>query len=212
MMKSPERIPLQSLLASGLAGPSARLQKIAARVEEGAVFVYPTETIYGIGGSFSAPGVREKIFLAKKRGLAVPLIVIASERKFFNKLSLMFPPAAEGLAQAFWPGMLTLVLPSPLGPDGIAVRVSNHPFIRVFFDHFSTPLYSTSANMSGVPYVNDPEAIFTQFYGAIDFMIDAGPLPESLPSTVVKVGENNKITVVRGGVIPLEKIFAIVKQ
>lgn len=209
-MNRPERIPLQSLRKPGRAGSSAPLRKIAAAVADGAVFVYPTETIYGIGGSYTAPGVREKILLAKKRAHTAPLIVIASRRKFFSGLPLLFPPAAEALARAFWPGMLTLVLPSTIEPGGIAVRVSNHPFIETIFRHCCVPLYSSSANMSGEPYVNDPDVIYRQFSGAIDFMIDAGSLPSSVPSTVVKISGNNDVTVVREGVIPSEKVYAVI--
>jgi L-threonylcarbamoyladenylate synthase len=203
MMKSPERVPLHSLLSTPA---SAHLRKIASAVDKGALFVYPTETIYGIGGSVTAPGMRERICLAKKRANDVPLIIIAPDRNFFRPLSLTFPPAAEKLARRFWPGMLTLVLPSPDHPDGIAVRVTDHPFITALFRYCTSPIYSTSANMSGKPYVNDPDAIFDQFANAINFMIDAGPLPSSLPSTVVRVGEDDTVTVLREGVIPGKKI------
>jgi L-threonylcarbamoyladenylate synthase len=212
MMMSPERISLHSLLIPDQTEPSERLRKIVAMIAGGAVFVYPTETIYGIGGSLSVPGVREKIFLAKKRDHAAPLIILASERKYFNRLPLIFPPAAESLAREFWPGMLTLVLPSALEPDGIAVRVSSHPFITALFRYCSAPIYSTSANMSGKPYVNDPDVIFSQFSGVVDFMVDAGPLPGSLPSTIVKVSENNEAEILREGVVPSGKIAAVIKQ
>jgi L-threonylcarbamoyladenylate synthase len=209
-MTSPERIPLTSLLETGPCAVSL-LKNIAAAIDKGAIFVYPTETIYGIGGGYGSPDVEAAIFRAKKRISSAPLILIASDRSFFNALSLTFPPAAETLARVFWPGMLTLVLPSPFKPEGIAVRVSSHPFITALFEHCITPLYSTSANMSGEAYVNDPDIIYSQFSGVIDFMIDAGPLPASPPSTVVRVGADNALEVVREGVIPVEKITALKK-
>ena len=210
-MKSPDRIPLRSLLGPENGACSARMKELAARIANGALFVYPTETIYGIGGCFGVPGVGEKIFLAKKRATGSPLILIAPERASFDALSLIFPPAAEALSRAFWPGMLTLVLPSSRsnGPGGIGVRVSKHPFIKALFKYCNLPIYSTSANMSGEPYVNDTDLIYGQFSDAVDFMVDAGPLPDSPPSTVVKVGEDNTVTVLREGAISAAKIAAI---
>lgn len=211
MMKRPERILLRTLLAPGLSVAS-KLRDIAAMIDHGAVFICPTETIYGIGGSIEVPDVREKIYLAKRRGHDTPLIVIAAERKSLEPLSLVFPPAAEALAKAFWPGKVTLILPSLFEPNGIAVRVSDHPFITALSRHCKVPLYSTSANISGIPYRNDPDLIFSQFTGTVDFMVDAGTLPESMPSTIVRVRENNKVTIIREGIVPGEKIMAVSVQ
>lgn len=191
---------------------SAKWSEIAGRVAGGSVFVYPTETIYGIGGTINVPGVREKIFRAKKRGPAAQLIMIAAHRKFFKPIPLTFPPAAEALAKAFWPGKVTLILPAADEPEGIAVRVSDHPFITTLFHYCTSPIYSTSANMSGAPYCNDPDLIYSQFAEAVDFMVDAGPLPESTPSTIVRVLENNNVTVIREGIVPGDQILAVSVQ
>ncbi len=204
-MTKPERILLQTLLDSPRG--SEKLKSISAGIKKGALLIHPTETIYGIGGACNVPAVKERIFSAKQRPPDQPIILIASERKFFAKLPLVFPPFAERLAQAFWPGLLTLVLPSPEAAEGVAIRVSGHPFITMLFQHIEAPLFSTSANLSGESYVNDPDRIFSIFSEKVDFMIDAGPLPPSLPSTVVKIGNDNTVIVVREGAIPSGQIF-----
>jgi L-threonylcarbamoyladenylate synthase len=205
VMTKPERIPLRTLLETPRNGN--KLKRIADAVKRGAVFVYPTDTIYGLGGAFNIPRMKEAILQAKQRSSQQPLICIAPDRSFFSKMHIIFPPAAERLAQAFWPGKLTLVLPSYEESDRCAIRVSRHPFITALFRLIDTPLFSTSANRSGEAYINDPDAIFSFFCGAIDFMIDAGPLPPSSPSTVVAVDHNNTVSVQREGAISSERVF-----
>jgi L-threonylcarbamoyladenylate synthase len=198
-----ERIPLERLLI-----PQGRrkLEDLAESVKQGAVFVYPTETIYGIGGMFGVQGVENRIFQVKQRPAENPFILIAADSSSFDSLHLLWPPSAVRLAAAFWPGLLTLVLPGKTGID-TAIRVSPHPFIIALFTCLHTPVYSTSANMSGKPYVNDSNMIYEQFKNAVDFMIDAGKLAESLPSTIVRISLNNTVSILRQGAIDAQQII-----
>jgi L-threonylcarbamoyladenylate synthase len=189
--------------------PSGRLRVIADCIGRGAVFVYPTETIYGIGGSSAVPGVKERIFRAKRRAPDNDLILIAPDRAFFSRIPLIVPPAAEALAAAFWPGRLTLVLPLRHEAASVAIRVARHPFIDAIFPFLEAPLYSTSANISGEAYTNDPARISAIFAGKIDFFIDAGSLPASPPSTVVKIGRDGTAELLREGAIPADRIEEI---
>ncbi|MGA2507324.1 MAG: L-threonylcarbamoyladenylate synthase [Chitinispirillaceae bacterium] len=209
-MTRPERIPLGTLLDDKRHGRE-RLERIAIAARKGALFVYPTETIYGLGGIFNIPGVKEKILQVKKKPHGHPLILIAPNRSFFKKIAVVFPPSAEQLTQVFWPGMLTLVLPSPEAEQGIAVRVSSHPFITALFRHIDTPIFSTSANRSGDAYVNDPDFISSVFSQTVDFFIDAGPLPPSPPSTIVKIGIDNRFIVLREGTISITQIISALR-
>jgi L-threonylcarbamoyladenylate synthase len=209
-MTKADRISLQSLL--DLPHQREKISECAAAIRKGAVFVYPTETIYGIGGIYQGPGVFEKILLAKKRALDNPMILLAPDLKFFSTLNLEFPVAASRLATRFWPdGLLTLVLPCPEEPRGIGIRVSRHPLLQTLFRYIDKPLYSTSANVSGEPYVNDPDHIFSLFCEHADFMIDAGMLPPSLPSTVVRVEEAGTVTVLREGAVSSQRIFEVLE-
>jgi L-threonylcarbamoyladenylate synthase len=209
-MTKTDRIPLDSLLSS--VDREERLSTIAASLRRGAILIYPTETIYGIGGACTIKGVREKILRAKERPPENPMILIAPDFKFFAHLRRFFPPAAHALAEAFWPqGSLTLVVPSIDEPDGVGIRVCNHPFLAALFNYIDLPLYSTSANRSGDPYVNEPDRIFSLFENSVDFMIDAGALPPSPPSTVVKIDKKNAVTILRHGAISAERISGAVK-
>ena len=203
-----ERIPLSSLMSGADAGTG--MAALANRVMNGAVFIYPTETIYGIGGRADNKEVEKRIRSIKERQKVSPLIWIADDIRRFKSFHLHFSPNAKRLADKYWPGNLTLILPSKSTPDGVGVRISDHPFITALFSEMSVPIFSTSANRSDQPYVNDPDAIYKLFDGKVDFMVDAGKLPESKPSTVVKINKDDSVEVLREGVVSKEEINMII--
>jgi L-threonylcarbamoyladenylate synthase len=200
-----ERLALTDLLRS-----AESLGKLSERIADGAVFVYPTETIYGIGGRCDRDEVRQRIVAAKRRPPGAPMILMAARREAFAFLGVRFPPVAVRMADTFWPGNLTLVLPSTRGEVG--VRVSGHPFVAALAPHFGIPLYSTSANVSGETYDGSPEAVYALFEGAVDFVVDAGELPPSPPSTVVRVEPNGTWNVLREGAIDRADLESAVRR
>jgi L-threonylcarbamoyladenylate synthase len=183
---------------------------LANRVMNGAVFIYPTETIYGIGGRADSPAVEKRICSIKERQKASPFILIAAGIENFSSFNIQFTQKAQALAKKFWPGNLTLILPANNIPDGVGVRISDHPFITALYNEPNVPIFSTSANLSDLPYVNDPDAICKLFEGKVDFMVDAGKLPESKPSTVVKINKDDSVEILREGVISKEEIYQVV--
>ncbi len=203
-MTRAERYELRGLLDS-----AERMAAVARRVTAGALFVYPTETIYGIGGRGDSEAVRTRLVAAKSRDESVPLILVAADRETLMACGVEFPPAAERLAAGFWPGRVTLVLPVVGTETTLGVRVSDHPFIQALSSYCRFPLFSTSANLSGQPYRDEPDTIFETFAQKIDFMVDAGPLPPSLPSTVVGVGRDGRVEVLREGVVDAVRVSAI---
>jgi L-threonylcarbamoyladenylate synthase len=154
---------------------------IKALVKEGGVILYPTETVYGLGGRASDMRSAERIAAIKGRGLQ-PLIVLVKEAP------TGLPPLASALAKAFWPGPLTLIVPADgrypkgiQGPEGtIALRCSPHPVVCALVDAVG-PISSTSANKSG----EAPLSRADQIQMPVDAVVDAGPIPPSLPSTLV---------------------------
>jgi L-threonylcarbamoyladenylate synthase len=202
-MKS-ERIVVNDVLSY-----TEQMRKISSRIISGEIFIYPTETIYGVGGIFGNSKVYDGIINAKKRLPDNPMILIASKRKAFECLDIDFPDAAEKLAEKFWPGLLTIIVPSASDPRGIGIRVSDHPFITELFKFIDKPVYSTSANLSSEPYNPDPSVIYSIFCESTSFMIDAGILPPSAPSTVVKVTSENEVSVIREGTIKKEVIYEL---
>jgi L-threonylcarbamoyladenylate synthase len=209
-MTKSERIPLNTLLEKS--DGRNKIEHIAHAVRGGAVFIYPTETIYGLGGAWDVGGVKERILSVKRKASDNPLILIAPDRNCFSKLPVIFPHTAELLASEFWPGMLTLVLPSSSDERGIGVRVSDHPFVSELFRYLDQPIISTSANLSGEPYINDPEKIYSVFSGAIDLFIDAGPLPPSLPSTVVRIYTDGTMRMLREGAIASKDVLKFLRH
>ena len=151
-----------------------------ALLKEGAVVMYPTGTVYGIGGSAfdSASAIRIAQIKGRKN---LPLIVLVPTTP--NGMS----PLAAALAERFWPGPLTLVLPNRWGypksvcaSDGtVAIRWSAHPVVQRIVDTVG-PLTSTSANRHGEPPMLEIDDLME-----VDAVLDIGPLPSSVPSTVV---------------------------
>jgi L-threonylcarbamoyladenylate synthase len=196
-----ERIWLDEFLHWDLKDKQAVLNEI----ENGAVFVYPTETIYGVGGLTLGDFVYKRVLEIKRRPPENPFILIASNREFFSSLNPQFSSKTELLANRFWPGPLTMVLPCDTTQTEIALRVTDHPFTTEINRHFNLPLISTSANVSGEPYNGDPDYIFNLFETSVDFMFDAGWLPRSLPSTVIK-SSGDSVQIIRLGAVTQEKI------
>lgn len=180
-MTRAERIDGDQLLAS-----PALLSDVARRITAGAVFVYPTETIYGVGGRADSDDVRARIHAVKGRAEGNPLIVVASTRDGLESLGVRFGAEAESLAAALWPGPLTMVL--PCGDQGgcLGVRVCTHPVVNALQEYGAPPLFSTSANRSGATYDGDPDTLYEIFAGNVDFMVDIGRIDPSPPSSVVR--------------------------
>lgn len=199
----PERIPLDRIIAPG---NEHLMHDIASQIARGAVFVYPTETIYGIGGSTRVASVHEAIYEAKKRPASNPMIHLAGKNSVFSEILDNAPDAEQYLAKKFWPGLLTIVIVSENNPYGTAIRVSGHPFIRTLYNYADFPIYSTSANVSGEQYNPDPDYIYTSLHHGIDFMIDAGHLPPSPPSTVIKFTDSRNVKVLREGILTKKAI------
>ena len=202
-----DRIKMSALLSAD----TTVLQKVVKRICDGEIFVYPTDTIYGIGGRADSVAVMERIRSVKGRQKTSPFIVIAADQKCFSGFDLQFSPKAIKLAKIYWPGKLTLILDSPQYPDGLGVRVSQHPFLTTMSPLFSLPLFSTSANISAEPYNNDPDVIYRIFDCKVDFMIDAGRLMDSKPSTVVRITNDDKCEYIREGIIPFQEIDSVIR-
>jgi L-threonylcarbamoyladenylate synthase len=200
-----ERLKMADLLDGNNQGFSV----IAKKVLDGAVFIYPTETIYGIGGRADRDDVEERIKNIKGRNKQSPFIIIAGDRSHFDPWQLHFTEKAHSLADTFWPGNLTLVLDAQNEPDGVGIRVSIHPFINELYKELDVPIFSTSANLSDQQYKNDPDFIFSLFNNKVDFMIDAGVLPDSKPSTIVKVAKDDTHEILREGAIESKRLLSV---
>ena len=138
-------------------GLDQELERAKAELEAGGVVALPTETVYGLAASiFSEEGIR-RIFAIKERPFFDPLIVHVSDLEQIKQVISEWPPLADYLARAFWPGPLTMVLPkhpgvNPLitsGLDTVGVRMPAHPIARQLIEKCGFPLAAPSANKFG---------------------------------------------------------------
>ena len=162
----------------------------------GGIVAIPTDTVYGLAVRLETPGGIERLFEAKGRPADRAIAVLLADVGQAEALALL-PPAGRRLADAFWPGGLTLVLaqrpdrpPLPASLTGgrptIGLRVPDHPAPRALAAALG-PLPTTSANASGEPEARDAAEIEARLGAVLDLVVDGGPAAGGAPSTVVDV-------------------------
>ena len=175
------------------ADPSG-IAEAARLLRDGRLVAFPTETVYGLGANALDERAVGAIFEAKERPRFNPLIVHVHDRAEADELVTFNPLAAE-LVQAFWPGALTLVLkrrePSPLaflvsaGLDTVALRAPAHPVSRALIDAAGVPIAAPSANRAGAVSPTTAADVAEELNGRVELILDAGPCPIGLESTVI---------------------------
>ena len=186
---------------------------LASMFGQGCLVIYPTETFYALGAVPTHPEAVEKIFAIKGRDFRKALPLIASDRRAVLRAASAWPEAAERLADSFWPGPLTLIVPaSPTMPPAlhagtgkIAVRISSLPVAALLAQAAGGLIISTSANMTGEAPPSSPGMIPVRLLEQVDGVLDSGDLPGSLPSTIVDVTVH-PATLVRTGAIGWDAI------
>jgi len=190
-------------------------------LSRGGIVLYPTDTIYGLGCDALSDTAVKKIYLLKGRLEEKNISCVVSDRAHIEKLGVI-TRNIEILAKHFLPGALTLVLQKhdhitsgiAHGRDTVGVRIPDHPFSLSLARTFGKPITATSANISGMPTENTVEKILAQFGEKaefIDFVIDAGTLPSSLPSTVVDCTVSPP-RILREGALSSQDIFAVLHK
>ena len=163
-------------------------------VRGGGVIAFPTETFYGLGvDPFNVQAVRRLYDLKGRSPQTSPILVLIRSRDELQALVSEITPAAERLMQAYWPGPLTLVfraaaaVPSVLtaGTGTIGVRLPAYPDVQRVLEVVGGPLTGTSANRSGQPPATTADEVERAFGTEIDLVVNGGPTPGGLPSTVV---------------------------
>jgi L-threonylcarbamoyladenylate synthase len=201
--------------AAGVPG----VKDIAVALLAGAVAAYPTETFYALGAAAFSKHAVDRIFRLKGRDAAKPLSFVVSDMDMVRAMASSLPPSFMVLAEEFWPGPLTLVLPSASGlPDHllgprrtIAVRIPPCAWLRGLVAELAEPLTATSANLSGEREIADPLEVKSVFNGKIDLFIDGGLAPGGLPSTIVDLA-GGEPRVLREGRIPASRIEAFLRE
>ena len=193
----------------------------ARRLREGRLVAFPTETVYGLGADATNDKAVAAVFQAKDRPRFNPLIVHVRDLNAARS-AVGFNPAAETLAEAFWPGALTIVLPRlddrigllvSAGLDTVAVRVPNHPVAQALLAEAGVPVAAPSANKAGC--ISPTAAGHVVFSlpgpgnGGPDMILDGGPCPVGVESTVIDLSGPSPVLLRPGGVAA-EDIEAVV--
>jgi L-threonylcarbamoyladenylate synthase len=174
------------------------IERAAAIIKRGGLVAFPTETVYGLGANaLDEPAVRS-IFAAKRRALDDPLIVHLASVDDLPTVVTELPPVACALAERFWPGPLTLVLPKrSVVPDAataglptVAVRVPSHPVAQALIRAAGLPIAAPSANLFTRTSATTAAHVVEDLGDRVDLILDGGPAPFGIESTVVAVGEH----------------------
>ncbi len=188
----------------------------AEALQNGKLVGMPTETVYGLAGNALNAKAVASIFDVKQRPTFDPLIVHAATLEDAFALAASVPPVARHLAEVFWPGPLTLVLPRrsdlpdllSAGLETIALRVPSHPVARQLLDECQLPLAAPSANRFGRISPTTAEHVTGEFSEnpEVAGVLDAGACEMGLESTVVGFPGGNRVVVYRLGATPLEEL------
>lgn len=189
------------------------IEQAAAALRRGELVAFPTETVYGLGADATNDDAVAAIFAAKGRPSDNPLIAHIGSHAQLETVVSSVPPVAERLIERFWPGPLTLVLPSAgtvsrkvtAGLATVAVRMPSHPIARALLQQTGCPVAAPSANRSGRPSPTDVQHVLDDLAGRIYVALDGGETGYGLESTVLDVTESTPV-VLRPGGITLEEL------
>ena len=185
-------------------------------LRQGDIVALPTETVYGLAAEALNPIAVVKIFEAKGRPRFDPLIVHFPNRDWLEKVADIRAedrPLVEKLAEKFWPGPLTMVLPKrktvpeivTAGLETVAVRVSAHPVFAEILREFGKPLAAPSANRFGRISPTTSKHVLDELSGLIPLIVDGGSTRHGIESTIVRV-DSGKIEILRRGPITSEQL------
>ena len=186
----------------------------AARIlAEGGLVAFPTETVYGLGADAANPAAIARLYQAKGRPAFNPLIAHVGDIAAARQIA-RFDAPAMALAEAFWPGPLTLVLPktpdcavadlATAGLDTVAIRIPAHPVAREILREFGGPVVAPSANLSGHVSPTTAAHVQSDLAGLIDLIVDGGAVEVGVESTIV--GCFDEPMLLRPGGVPRAEI------
>ena len=189
------------------------IQEAAEALRQGKVVAYPTDTLYAFAVDPRSDWTVEKLFALKRRHAATPIALIAADLVQAQEAGA-FGPSEVRLAQAFWPGPLTIVVPAGSGMSRLlsgdsrtlGVRVPSHDVARGLAAAFGTCITATSANLSGQPPATTSDEVAATFRTGVDVLLEAGPVPGGPPSTVVQVVEGRPM-LHRAGAVAWDRVL-----
>lgn len=192
------------------------IKRAAEIICRGGLVAFPTETVYGLGANALDAVAAARIFKAKKRPFFDPLISHIADIAMLREIVSSPSDTAVKLAEAFWPGPLTLVLPKTeklpgivtSGLDTAAVRMPAHPVAIELIQRAGVPVAAPSANLFGALSPTLPEHVAESLGEEIDMILDGGRCSVGVESTIIKI-EEDRLILLRPGGLPLEEIEKI---
>lgn len=191
----------------------------AAILRRGGLLGIPTETVYGLGADALNEDAVSRIFLAKGRPQDNPLIIHVPDASWLESYCRDVPPAAYQLAERFWPGPLTMILPRrdivPLqttgGLETVGVRCPNHPVTLAIIEAAGVPIAAPSGNTSGRPSPTTAAHMIEDMDGRIDGIVDGGPCTVGVESTIIDLTVTPP-RLLRPGGLPLESLRQVLGE
>jgi L-threonylcarbamoyladenylate synthase len=197
----------------------AAIARAAGCLRDGGLVAFPTETVYGLGVHALDRAAVRRLFEAKQRPSTDPLIVHVDSVEQLAALASKVPESARALGSRFWPGPLTLVLlRSPAVPDEVAagldtvaVRVPSHPVARALIRAAAVPIAAPSANLFSRPSATQASHVIEDLDGRIDLIVDAGPAPIGVESTVLDLSRETP-TILRPGAVTIDMLREVLPR
>ena len=208
-----EEIQTRILVIDPLHPDMKQIEHAAELLLHGQLVVFPTETVYGLGANALNTQAVEQIFTAKGRPFSDPLIVHIADEEALESLVTTIPASARSLAQAFWPGPLTMILPAneripglvTSGLPNVAVRMPNHPIARALIRTARIPVAAPSANRFMHVSPTTAQHVYADLHGRVPLILDGGPCSVGVESTVIDLCSEVPI-ILRPGGISLEAL------
>jgi len=190
----------------------------AELLRKGETVALPTETVYGLAADSLSPLAVVKVFEAKGRPRFNPLIIHLPDRTWLEKIAVLPRPDRQlilKLAEEFWPGPFTMILPKrrivpeivTAGLDTVAVRISAHPVFSQIVQAFAKPVAAPSANRFGRVSPTTAQHVLNELKGRISLIVDAGPTQHGIESTIIAI-RDGKIGILRRGPVTSEQLSA----
>ena len=196
---------------------SDELKQVVQALNENKIVIFPTETVYGIGGNALNEQVVEKLYQAKKREARKPISVLVKNKIAIKDIAYVSDSVAK-IVDAFMPGPLTLVLKKrdnissvlTAGSDTVGVRIPKNKIALSILDRLNYPLATSSANISGTANSVDFAKLITEFKNDVAIFIK-GDVSSDLQASTVAIVDNGKVNILREGKITLSDLQEAIK-
>lgn len=195
------------------------MQEAAEIIRSGGLVAFPTETVYGLGANALDPEASKRIYAAKGRPSDNPLIVHICRFEELESIAKEVPTQAGKLADAFWPGPLTMIVwknekvpyETTGGMDTVAIRMPNHPVALALIDESGCMIAAPSANTSGKPSPTEAAHVALDLDGKIPMILDGGPVEIGIESTIIDLTEKIPM-ILRPGYITKEMLEEVLGE